>query len=80
MKKFAISLIALAAVSTVALAGDNRGYDVRDSDTYIGKYATQLNNNAASSHALAVTNDGTPLSSFERMKLQSEENEIDGNN
>ena len=38
MKKIAISLLALAAVSTAALAGESRGYDLRDSDTYFGKY------------------------------------------
>lgn len=78
MKKIAISLIALAAVSTAALAGPNRGSDPRDSDTYIGKYAVQLENKAASSDAFAVTTDDRALSSFERMKWQSEQNEIDG--
>lgn len=78
MKKIAISLIALAAVSTVAFAGPNRGSDPRDSDTYIGKYAVQLENEATSSDAFAVSNDDQALSSFERMKRQAEQNEIDG--
>jgi hypothetical protein len=38
MKNFAISLVALAALSTASFAGDNRNYDIRDSDTYIGNY------------------------------------------
>ncbi len=78
MKKIAISLIALAAVSTAVLAGPNRGSDPRDSDTYIGKYAVQLENEAVSSDAFAVANDDRVLSSFERMKRQAEQNEIDG--
>jgi hypothetical protein len=48
MKKFAISLVALAAVSTVAFANDNRSNELRDSDTYIGQHAqgstTAVNN------------------------------------
>jgi hypothetical protein len=42
MKNFAISLIALAAVSTASFAGDSRNYDIRDSDTYIGNYNTSV--------------------------------------
>ena len=53
MKKFAISLLALAAVSTVAFADQNRG-DLRDSDTYFGKYSYQVRNESTSVHALAV--------------------------
>lgn len=78
MKKIAISLLALAAVSTVALAGPNNGSDPRDSNSYIGKYAVQLQNEATSSNTLAVSNDDQVLSSFERMKRQAEQNEIDG--
>jgi hypothetical protein len=78
MKKIAISLLALAAVSTAALAGPNNGSDPRDSDAYIGKYAVQLQNEATSSNTFAVSNDDQVLSSFERMKRQAEQNEIDG--
>ena len=76
MNKFAISLIALAALSTAALASGNRSWDLRDSETYVGKYATQLKDTAAtSSDALAVQNPGQPLSNFERMKLNQIKNE-----
>jgi hypothetical protein len=75
MKKFAISLLALAAVSTVALAGENRGYDLRDSDTYFGKYSNQLKNESTSVNALVVANDGQASTSFERLKKISEEND-----
>lgn len=80
MKKIAISLFALAAVSTLALAGPNSGSDPRDrdSETYIGKYPAQLENEATSSDVFAVRNDNQALSSFERMKRQAELNEIDG--
>jgi hypothetical protein len=37
MKKFIVSMIALAAVSTTAYA-ENRSQDLRDMDTYMGKF------------------------------------------
>ncbi len=79
MKNILISLIALAAFSTAALASD-RGHDRSDSDTYLGKYSTQLkakkySNAGSSAEALAVENDGAPLTAFERMNKISEENE-----
>ena len=81
MKKIAISLVALAAVSTVSFASQ-RGYDLRDSDTYIGKYATQdkAPNADANAFALAIMDgqDDQSLSAFERMKRISEENENGG--
>jgi hypothetical protein len=54
MKKFAISLIALAAVSTVAFANDNRSNDLRDSDTYIGSHAQVSTGGGADVEAFAV--------------------------
>ena len=79
MKNVLISLAALAALSGAALASD-RNYDLRDSDTYFGKYSTQLqaksySNASSSAEALAVENDGAPLTAFERMNKISEENE-----
>lgn len=79
MKNIAISLFALAAISTVAFAGESRGYDLRDSDTYFGKYSTQLTNETTNTNAITVMDAGRPLTSFERLKWQSEENEIGGN-
>lgn len=78
MKKIAISLIALAALSTVSFAGDNRGYDLRDSDTYVGKYSNQAHNSASDANALAVVNEGQDSTSFDRMKKISEENDQGG--
>ena len=77
MKKFAISLIALAAISTASFASQ-RGYDLRDSDTYFGKYSTQLKAKAASVHAIAVVKEGRPTTNFERLKKVSEENDQAG--
>ena len=78
MKKIAISLLALAAVSTAALANENRG-ELRDSDTYFGKYSNQVKNEATSSNAFAVANKGTgALTAFERMQKIQQENEIGG--
>ena len=77
MKKIAISLIALAAISTAAFASQ-RNYDLRDSDTYFGKYSTQLKNEATSSNALAVAKKVNPSSNFERLKKVSEENDTVG--
>lgn len=74
MKNVLISLAALAAVSSAAVASDS--VDLRDSDTYFGKYSTQ--NNApsnASVEAFAVVNDGAALTAFERMMKTSEENQ-----
>ena len=79
MKKIAISLLALAAVSTVALAGESRGYDLRDSDTYFGKYSNQLKNESTSVNALVVAKKNTgALTAFERMQQTAEENENGG--
>lgn len=62
MKKFAISLLALAAVSTAALA-DDRGHDLYSSGA---GYPTQLNDTSTDSNALAAVNEKTgALTAFE---------------
>jgi hypothetical protein len=82
MKNVLISLLALAAVSGAALASDS--VDLRDSDTYFGKYSTQhqaAQSYATKSNAFAVANDGAALTAFERMMKISEENQSGhGNN
>jgi hypothetical protein len=79
MKKIAISLIALAAVSMVAFANENRG-DIRDSDTYVGKFSNQVMNRSVGTSALVVikSDAGQFQTNFERMKKISEENETSG--
>ncbi len=61
MKKIIVSLIALAAVSTVALASD-RNYDLRDSDTYTGKYSQSATQDDTSAEAFAAKTVDTPSS------------------
>ena len=78
MKKIILTLAALAALSTVSLASGNRSWDLRDSDTYFGKYSTQLKGNATfavSSAALAVSDDTGTMTNFERMTKISIEND-----
>ena len=72
MKKFAISLIALAAISTASFASQ-RGYDLRDSDTYMGKYSTQLQAKAV--NALAIIKKTNKASNFDRLNWISLEND-----
>ncbi|MDP1701306.1 MAG: hypothetical protein Q8L53_10195 [Aestuariivirga sp.] len=77
MKKIIFTIAALAALSTVSFAGENRSWDLRDSDTYFGKYSTQLKDNAASavsSAALAVSGDTGTMTNFDRMMKLSIEN------
>jgi hypothetical protein len=80
MKKIAISVFALAAVSTAAFAGDNRGYDPRDAEGYFGKYSNVMTNEFASTSAIAVMDADRPATSFEITKWQSEENDNGGRN
>ena len=78
MKNVLISLLALAAVSGAALASD-RGYDLRDSDTYFGKYSAKHEASATVSNAFAVVNGGKAQpTAFERMMQTSERNEHGG--
>jgi hypothetical protein len=77
MSKIAISLIALAALSTASFASQ-RNYDLRDSDTYFGKYSTQLNDKATSVNALTVSKQDKTETNFERLMKISEENDQGG--
>ena len=79
MKKVMISLAALAAFSGAALASE-RNYDLRESDTYFGKFSQQLQNGhkaytSASTNTLAVAREGRALTNFERLMQISAENE-----
>ncbi len=76
MKKLSISFIALAVISTAAHSSQ-RGYDLRDSDTYFGKYSTQLKNTTKKTNALTVIKRGKPLTNFERMMKNSQDSKGD---
>ena len=65
MKKIAISLIALAALSTASFA-DGRDDDLRASGILRSGYGTQLNSNSTGSNAIAAVNKNTgALTAFE---------------
>ena len=81
MKNICLSILALAALSSATFA-NNRGYDLRDSDTYFGKYSTQLKNKVAKKantmtviSPLAVEEKARGLTNFERMMKISREND-----
>jgi hypothetical protein len=75
MKKFAISLFALAAISSAAFASSNRNYELRESDTYFGKYSEMLVNKATDVNALAIAR---PATNFERQSWIAQENDQGG--
>lgn len=79
MKNVLISLAALAALSTAALAS-GRSYDLRDSDTYFGKYSAQQKGDRTSTatEAFAIVKTGKKLSNFERLMKISQENDQGG--
>jgi hypothetical protein len=57
MKKFIVAAVAFAAFAPAALA--ERSYDLRDSDTYFGKYSNTHGavDSFAGSQALAIAGD-----------------------
>jgi hypothetical protein len=70
MKTLLVSLAALMAVSGAALASD-RGYDLRDSDTYFGKFSAKhkMESYATDSNALAVKASKKKPTALERMHM-----------
>ena len=79
VNKLYISIIALAALSGAAYA-DNRNYDIRDSDTCMGKYCNNVKKPFDSSTAtvispLAVDENAQGLTNFERLMKISKEND-----
>ena len=84
MKNICLSILALAALSSATFA-NNRNYDLRDSDTYFGKYSTQLKDKVAKKantmtviSPLAVEGKAFGLTNFERMTIRSRENDQGG--
>ncbi len=60
MKKIAITLIALAAVSTAAFANSNRSFDLRDWTDYNGTYSNQASVSINSESAMAMGSSEAP--------------------
>lgn len=77
MKKIILALAAVAAVSTAALA-ENRSQDLRDTDTYAGKYSVQSDVQTTDSNALAVVEGKASLTAYERQLLNAEINDHGG--
>ncbi len=80
MNKLYTSIIALAILSGAAYASSGRGYDIRDSDTCMGKYCNNVKQPSVSTtitvvSPLAIEEKDFGLSNFERMKKLSEEND-----
>ena len=78
MKKFAISLLALAAVSTVAFA-DGRNDDLRHSGLLKGGYGTQLNGTSTSDYALAAVETSGVPTAYELIQQRAVESNRDYN-
>lgn len=79
MNKLYISIIALATLSGAAYAND-RGYDVRDLDTCMGKYCNNVKQPFDLSiktviSPLAVDENAQGLTNFERIMKISKEND-----
>ena len=83
MKNVLISLAALAALSTAAVASD-RDDDLRQSGIFSGQYSAQQKaqgyaHGSTVTETFGVANDGAPLSAFEIMQKNAIENERNDN-
>ncbi len=76
MKKIIISIAALAAISSAALAAGNRSWELRDADTYVGKYSSMIEKSSISVNALAVAGSGSRSTNFERLLKNQVKNEL----
>lgn len=74
MKKIAISLIALAALSTASFAGINSGSELRET----GAYSGQVMDKSTSTSALSAMDADKAVTSFDRLKWISEQNDQGG--
>ena len=63
MKTFALSFIALAALSTASFAAGNHSWDLRDVQPFMGGIATK----SSTSAPLAVAPTGTYATNFDRV-------------
>ena len=73
MNKIILSLAALAALTTASLAAGNRNNDLRDTEYYTTQGYSAAQSDSA---ALAVTNETSGLSAYERSRWLSEMNDM----
>ena len=79
MKKFAISLIALAAISTASFAAD-RDEDLLHSGLFSAGYGMQINGNSTSNEAFIVAKKWTNApTAYEIAIMNAIENERNNN-
>jgi hypothetical protein len=78
MKKIAISLIALTAISTVSFAAGNRNNELRDSETYFGKYSSQLMDKSVNANAMTVIRKTGTATNFDRLNWTAWANDQGG--
>ena len=77
MNKIALSLLALAALSTASFAAGNRNYDVQDREYYTSSgVAPEAGAAAVTFEAPFAVSSGT-ISNFERLQQNMEKNELD---
>ena len=74
MKKISLSLIALAALSTAALASDRTDIDARDVQPFATATAGTMD-----TQAIMVAGEAKPVSNFDRLNWTMMENESSGN-
>jgi hypothetical protein len=85
MKKISLSLIAIAAISSAALASSNRSWELRDSPTYCGKFTSNVGNQCAGANAMenigttnalaAEEKEVYEMNNFERLQKISDDND-----
>jgi hypothetical protein len=80
MKKICLTIVTIAALSGAAYANNDRGYDVRDSATCIGKYCNNVKKPFTAPtmtvvSPLPIDENAPGLTNFERMMKISKEND-----
>ena len=73
MNKIALSLVALAAISTASFAAGNRSWELRDAPTYMGQFAAETTA-VTSTNAIAVIGSSSAPTLAEINKRNMEKN------
>jgi hypothetical protein len=75
MKKIALSIVALSALSTVSFAGANRSWELRDSPDAPNHFVAQNNSNVVSVFPFSDFGSGKRLTNSEIIKRNMMTNE-----